>query len=222
MTTVGRDVGRPVIRHGNGVHDDVPNSCPPSYLQECRVWSGKRIVNPVGVQDGKRGESLADDTMLMMLQEHQRAWEVFGTEAMHMIPILKAHMAAVTLETERAALELMVHLRVLASADSAAASKDRSLSLSKVVMAIQFQDITRQKLEHVGQALEQLKRHLQALLKGPQNEEAKKEIAALERVEQNYTMEEERRLHQTARNRDYGEPVPMGLSDEDADSVTLF
>jgi hypothetical protein len=89
-------------------------------------------------------------------------------------------------------------------------------------MAMQFQDITRQKLEHVAQALDQLKSHLQALLKGPQSEEARKEIAALERVEQNYTMEEERRLHQTMLRPDYGEPVPMGLSEEGADSVTLF
>jgi chemotaxis regulatin CheY-phosphate phosphatase CheZ len=163
-----------------------------------------------------------DETTLDSLLEHQRAWETFAAEAIHMIPVLKAQMTSVTQETERAAMELLLHLRLLASSEGVATPKTESTSLSKVVMAMQFQDITRQKLEHVGQALEQLKSHLLALLKGPLSEEAKKEIAALEGVEQNYTMEEERRLHQSARNQDYGEPVPMGLSDEGADSVTLF
>lgn len=186
------------------------------------VRSKKKIVKSVKVQDGKRDDSLATNGELIRLQAHQQAWEAFATGALQMIPILKAQMTGVNQETERAALELLMHLRVLASSDTGVTSSDRSESLSQVVMAMQFQDITRQKLEHVSQALEQLKRHLQALLKGPQSEESKKEIAALERVEQNYTMEEERRLHQTVLSPDYGEPVPMGLSDDDPDSVTLF
>lgn len=119
-------------------------------------------------------------------------------------------------------MELLLQLRMLTSSDEATSSKDDSVSLSKVVMAMQFQDITRQKLEHVGLALDRLKAHLQALLKGPGDEEAKKEIAALELVEQHYTMEEERRLHAAALGPDYGEPVPMDMSSDEPDSVTLF
>lgn len=173
--------------------------------------------------DGQREQPLAADAVLTTLQAQQQGWETFAAGAVRMIPILKAHMTGVTQETERAALELTAHLRILASTDGRVTAQDRSASLSKVVMAMQFQDITRQKLEHVGQALDQLKSHLQALLAGPQNQEAKKQIAALERIEQYYTMEEERRLHQTALNPDYGEPVPMdGSSEKSADSVTLF
>ena len=131
-------------------------------------------------------------------------------------------MAAVTQETEKAAMELLLHLRMLTSSEGAASSTHDSASLSKVVMAMQFQDITRQKLEHVGLALDRLKAHLHALLKGPGDEEAKKEIAALELVEQHYTMEEERRLHAAALGPDYGEPVPMDMSSQEPDSVTLF
>jgi hypothetical protein len=163
----------------------------------------------------------ADETPLSALLEHQRAWETFATESIHMIPVLKAQMTAVTQETERAAMELLLHLRMLVSSEGAS-SKDDSASLSKIVMAMQFQDITRQKLEHVGLALDRLEAHLQALLKGPGDEEAKKEIAALELVEQNYTMEEERRLHAAALGPDYGEPVPMDMSSKEPDSVTLF
>jgi hypothetical protein len=176
-----------------------------------------------GNHNSRLAQSLTGDgTTLGALLEHQRAWETFATDAIHTIPVLKAQMTAVTQETERAAMELLLHLRILASSEGAAPSKDDSASLSKVVMAMQFQDITRQKLEHVGLALDRLKAHLQALLKGPGDEEAKKEIAALELVEQHYTMEEERRLHAAASGPDYEEPVPMDISSKEPDSVTLF
>ncbi len=139
-----------------------------------------------------------------------------------MIPALKAQMAAVTQETERAAMDLLVHLQTLASADGTMTPKERSASIAKVVMAMQFQDITRQKLEHVGSALDHLQAHLQALLKGPENEEAWSTIATLQMMEQSYTMEEERRLHQAALQPDYQEPVPMRQSEEGDDCVTLF
>jgi hypothetical protein len=89
-------------------------------------------------------------------------------------------------------------------------------------MAMQFQDITRQKLEHVGLVLDQWSGHLHALLKGPYDDEAKREIAALQRIERSYTMEEERRLHEATVTPDYQEPVPMDLEDKETDSVTLF
>lgn len=173
-------------------------------------------------QDEQRDETLATDGELIRLRAQHQAWEACATGALQMIPVLKAHLTGVTQETERAALELSMHLRVLGSTDSGVTSADRSASVSQVVMAMQFQDITRQKLEHVGQALEQLRHHLEVLLKGPQREGAEKEIATLEQIGQNYTMEEERRLHQTVMAPDYGEPVPMGVSDDDPDSVTLF
>ena len=131
-------------------------------------------------------------------------------------------MTAVTQETERAAMELFLHLQVLAASEGTATPKTDPASLSKIVMAMQFQDITRQKLEHTGLALDRLKAHLQALLKGPGDEEAKKEIAALKLVEQHYTMEEERRLHAAASGPDYGEPVPTDMSGKEPDSATLF
>jgi len=172
---------------------------------------------------GRPREYCADPvTALTELQEQQQAWEAFAAGTVQMIPLLKAHMTAVTQETERAALELMMHLRVLGSPTGEATAKDKAASLSQVVMAMQFQDITRQKLEHVGLALDQLNKHAQALLKGPLNEEAQKEIAAFQLLEQNYTMEAERQVHQTMLGPDYGEPVPMGLSEEGPEAVTLF
>ncbi len=155
---------------------------------------------------------------------HRQAWETFAACAVRLIPVLKAQMNAVTEETERAATELLMHLRVLASLDTGATAEEKSASLSKVVMAMQFQDITRQKLEHVGEALDQWSRHLQALMRGPQDKSAQWEIAALEQIEQTYTMEEERRLHAAAVTPEYQEPIPTDVleSESESDSVTLF
>jgi len=141
-----------------------------------------------------------------------------------MIPVLKKQMEAVTQQTERAAMDLMVNISALALPGTASKSTDTSPNLSKVVMAMQFQDITQQKLDHVAQALDQWHKHLQALLKGPQDESAKQEIAALQRLEESYTMEEERRLHAAALAPDYQEPVPIETEETEAesDSVTLF
>jgi chemotaxis regulatin CheY-phosphate phosphatase CheZ len=159
---------------------------------------------------------------LIGLKEHQQAWEAFATYAVTMIPVLKKQMEAVTQQTERAAMDLMVHIRALTPPATASRSTDTSENLSKIVMAMQFQDITQQKLEHVTQALDQWKKHLQVLLKGPQDECAKQEIATLQRLEESYTMEEERRLHAAAITPDYQEPVPIETEQPETDSATLF
>jgi chemotaxis regulatin CheY-phosphate phosphatase CheZ len=161
---------------------------------------------------------------LISLKAHQQAWEAFAACAISIIPVLKKQMEAVTQQTERAAMDLMVHIRALTSPDTTSRPTDTSTNLSKIVMAMQFQDITQQKLEHVTQALDQWHKHLQALLKGPQDEGAKLEIAALQRLEESYTMEEERRLHAAALAPDYQEPVPIETiqTERDSDSVTLF
>jgi chemotaxis regulatin CheY-phosphate phosphatase CheZ len=133
-------------------------------------------------------------------------------------------MEAVTQQTERAVMDLMVHIRALTSPTTTSTPTDTSTSLSRIVVAMQFQDITQQKLQHVGQALDQWHKHLQALLKGPQDEGARQEIAALQRLEQSYTMEEERRLHTAAMVPEYQEPVPIETEQTEAESnsVTLF
>jgi methyl-accepting chemotaxis protein len=182
-------------------------------------------MNAGNVRKEDAGESFTiESATAPVLQAHQQAWESFGAEAVQMIPILQAQMVSVTHETERAAMELMGHLQVLGSSSETITAKERSASLSQVVMAMQFQDITRQKLEHVGLALDQLRKHMQALLKGPLNPKVQREIATLQQVERSYTMDAERRLHQTAVTSDYLDPVPSDMEtiEGEEDPVTLF
>jgi chemotaxis regulatin CheY-phosphate phosphatase CheZ len=166
----------------------------------------------------------SEPSELVNLKEQQRAWEAFAACAVSMIPVLKKQMEGVAQQTERAAMDLMVHIRALTSPATSSKPADTSTDLSKVVMAMQFQDITQQKLEHITQALDQWHTHLQVLLRGPLDEGAKREIAALQSLEESYTMEEERRLHSAALAPDYQEPVPIDMEEKeaDSDSVTLF
>lgn len=177
----------------------------------------------MSAQEGNSQRSyVGEETSVTELLAHHRAWNTFADGAVRMIPTLKAQMTAVTAETERAAVELQVQLQALASGAETLTSTARAAIISKVVIAMQFQDITRQQLEHVGQALDQFKRHLQILQEGPLTEETVQELAGLERIEENYTMEAERRLHQAALQPQYQEPTPVEASDNDEDSVTLF
>jgi chemotaxis regulatin CheY-phosphate phosphatase CheZ len=175
-----------------------------------------------GLESPKTAGSEVSD--LVGLKAHQQAWETFAACAVSMIPVLKKQMEAVTQQTQRAATDLMTHISALTLQEATSKSTETSARLSQIVMAMQFQDITQQKLEHVAQALDQWDKHLQALLKGPQDENAKREIATLERLEQSYTMEEERRLHAATLAPDYQEPVPIDTEQTEAesDSVTLF
>jgi hypothetical protein len=180
-------------------------------------------MRTVSAQEGDSRRSYAGEKpSVSELLAHHRAWNTFAHGAVRIIPALKAQMTAVTAETERAAVELLVQLQSLASGAETMTSAARTEVISKVVIAMQFQDITRQKLEHVGQALDQFKRHLQILQEGPPTEETAQELAGLERIEEHYTMETERRLHQAALQPQYQEPVPVEASDNGEDSVTLF
>jgi len=189
------------------------------------IGAGLTFWSLRNVQGSRRLASIAGESReLGFLKDHQQAWYAFAAHAVSMIPVLVKQMEGVTHQTERAAMDLMVHIRALVSSGSTASKEDRKTDLSKVIVAMQFQDMTRQKLEHVSQALDQWQQHLHALLKGPLDEDAKRQIAAMERLEQIYTMEEERRLHAAAMTQDYQEPVSIGTDQrgKESDSVTLF
>ena len=183
------------------------------------VWTLRAVQGPSRLATV---ESQASE--LCRLKEQQQAWEAFATCSAYLIPVLIKQMEAVTQQTERAAMDLMVNIKALTSPTTDLRPADTPTNLSKIVMAMQFQDITQQKLEHVTQALDQWQQHIKALLKGPQDEGARREIAALRRLEESYTMEEERRLHAAALTPDYQEPVPIEReqTEKESDSVTLF
>ena len=94
--------------------------------------------------------------------------------------------------------------------------------IAQIVMSMQFQDITRQKLEHVYQPLERIYAPLQDEQWDDEHREFPDEVLnSLKELEQLYTMESERALMKAAQEGQ--EAVVIGTATEDPeDNVTLF
>ncbi len=160
------------------------------------------------------------------MEDPCRAWKAFGSCLSPLIPVLIRQMKAVTEQTEDAALSLMSKLNGIAQraaqqAESAEPQRAEDLGkdIGQIVMALQFQDITRQKLEHVGHALMQVQEHMQHLLEGKPDADIEDSLALLKELEHSYTMEAERRVHAAA-NGEMPQPVSPAAAEDD--SVTLF
>jgi methyl-accepting chemotaxis protein len=97
-----------------------------------------------------------------------------------------------------------------------------SNDIGQIVMALQFQDITRQKLEHVEVALTRLRNHFQHLIDNKPDEDLKDSLSLLKELEGSYTMEAERRIHAAATGRAPDMPPQSASPGDEEDSVTLF
>jgi len=101
-------------------------------------------------------------------------------------------------------------------------AKELSEDIRQIVMSMQFQDITRQKLEHVYQPLERIHAPLQAVVEDMGGADMLSEsIEELRNLEHCYTMESERLTIQAARSGEEAVLVSTGRKD-DGDNVTLF
>lgn len=81
--------------------------------------------------------------------------------SINQIPVLNEHLKSVMKETEDAALLIGDNLRRI-SANSNGLSSDRE-AISNLLVSLQFQDITRQRIEHVINSLTELKTELERL-----------------------------------------------------------
>lgn len=96
--------------------------------------------------------------------------------------------------------------------------------VNQIVTALQFQDITRQKLEHVKQALTHMQQHLQHLIDGRPDGELHDSLVMLKGLEHSYTMESERQLHILSDDglAGAGKVRARMQATDDEDSVTIF
>lgn len=100
-------------------------------------------------------------------------------------------------------------------------AKDLGNDIGQIVMSMQFQDITRQKLEHVYQPLEQIHAPLQAVVDDTEGTDMLPHIIEeLRNLEQTYTMESERFTMEAARAGE--KAVMVGTGSDGGDNITLF
>lgn len=100
-------------------------------------------------------------------------------------------------------------------------TKELGKDIGQIVMSMQFQDITRQKLEHVYQPLERIHAPLQAVADDTEGiDMMPKVLEEIRNLEHTYTMESERLTMQAARS---GQgTVMVGTGSDEGDSITLF
>lgn len=179
---------------------------------------------------------------IAQLEQTKYSWEQFASHAIPLIPVLTRQITTVIEQTEQAAMDLTIKIRSIAERAQRqaayAGSSSRAMEpqmgngsqadglssdVSRIVMAMQFQDITKQKLEHVAQPLLQMKTYMESLVANPVAPELVKALNLLEEVERSYTMETERTAHRHAMEgrAHVGVPMPSITEQEDQD-VTLF
>ncbi|MBX3649440.1 MAG: hypothetical protein KF766_17425 [Rhodocyclaceae bacterium] len=93
--------------------------------------------------------------------------------------------------------------------------------VGKIIMALQFQDITRQKLEHVIEPLTEVREVMDALIQGQAPDQVAAKLDFLARLDKSYTMEEERALFHRSTNGQFAQVSQAVAPAEDA-NVTLF
>ncbi|MDH4192775.1 MAG: methyl-accepting chemotaxis protein [Nitrospirota bacterium] len=100
-------------------------------------------------------------------------------------------------------------------------AKELGNDISQIVMSMQFQDITRQKLEHVYQPLERIHAPLQSVVDDTGGTDMLPQvIEVLQNLERTYTMQSERLTMEAARSGE--EAIMVGTGSDNGGNVTLF
>jgi methyl-accepting chemotaxis protein len=157
------------------------------------------------------------------------ATAVKGTteSAMSELQVLAALDLSETLGAQGKVLEM---IQIMASKNEAlkesigqnsGRAKELGNDIGHIVMSMQFQDITRQKLEHVYQPLERIHAPLQAVVEDVGGTDMLPQvIEELRNLEHTYTMESERLTMELAKA---GEgTVMVGTGSNDGENITLF
>lgn len=148
-------------------------------------------------------------------------WEEFAACAVALIPVMVEQLQAVTAQTEVASLELGAALKRLAQGGPG----EPSVEVTRIVMSMQFQDITRQAIEHVIAPLRNMQAHMAALREGEAGghdaETAGAALQALHEVRQRYARDGDRAILREAPGREEPGHRPAVAGDGD-DNVTLF
>lgn len=105
--------------------------------------------------------------------------------------------------------------------NSKAHADELAQDVGKIIMALQFQDITRQKLEHVIEPLTEVRDLMDALIQGQRRDQVADKLDFLAQLDKRYTMEEERALFHQSTNGRFAQATQAAAQTEDT-NVTLF
>ena len=180
----------------------------------CRAWkafAGCALpLIPVLIRQMTAVTEQTEEAALKLMTTLQAISRRASQQAEDAIQIIVQASARDTDETEMEQMQASMHL-------SKQQAKELSNDVGQIVMALQFQDITRQKLEHIEQALTQMGDHLQHLVDGKPDADLQDSLSLLKTLEHSYTMDAERRVHAAANGHNVS-----AHADDGEDSVTMF
>lgn len=181
------------------------------------------VADEVTKLANRSGEAASNVHQLLTEVQRSSASAIGRIRKMASIDLTKTlHMKDKLDTMTRALLERNRLLQTNVS-QSTARAKELAADVSNVVMSLQFQDITRQRLQHVVEPLEQIRTHLQMLAEGHETATGCDFSAMLEGIEQSYTMEPERQVMSSAMNGHGRAPRTVGAASGGVDNnVTLF
>lgn len=158
------------------------------------------------------------------LQELLRVWKTIASYTVQVIPRLKEEMASVTTMTERAVMDLATQLPMFASVSTDRDEERRKESLSHIVTALQFQDLTRQRLERVSGVLDEVGQHLKMLLAVKSNGQVISPPLDKETIEQRFTtlMARWNNTEASIEETNHSLAVESWKREDESGSVTLF
>ncbi len=164
-------------------------------------------------------------------QIHTLASAVKGTteSAMSELQVLASLDLTETLQAQQKIME-MTEVMVSKNAalkesvgQNSGRAKELGDHIGQIVMSMQFQDITRQKLEHVYQPLERIHAPLQAVAGDAEGTDSLSDVLEeVRNLEHSYTMESERLTIEAAQSGEETVLVGTTGANEDEDNVTLF
>ena len=100
-------------------------------------------------------------------------------------------------------------------------SDELAKDVGQIIMSLQFQDITRQKLEHVIEPLTEVRDILDALIQRHPHDQIAAKMDFLANLDRSYTMEEERAIFNQSTNRHVSGGAKVSAPSDDS-NVTLF
>lgn len=176
------------------------------------------VAEEVSVLAGRSGQAASSITKLVNGVNESAASAIEKLEALASIDLSKTLTAKQRLDEMTRSLVDRAKLIETSILESKNRAEQLAADIGQVVMSLQFQDITRQKLEHVMQPLEHIGMHMEALRAGHVSDGAAEALERLKQLDNTYTMQSERMTMLSVLNPAKG----LAMPDQESESVTLF
>ncbi|MCS6287536.1 MAG: hypothetical protein H8K10_00985 [Nitrospira sp.] len=179
------------------------------------------VADEVTKLANRSGQAASSINSLVMAVQKSTASAMGTVESLASVDLSKTLSIKHRLDKMTRDLAERNHTLKSAVLNSKSHAAELARDVGQIIMALQFQDITRQKLEHVIEPLTEVRAVMDALIHGCSQEQVAAKMDFLTKLDRSYTMEAERAVFNKAANGHVSPSAHGNASSEDA-NVTLF